>query len=86
MPRRARIDAPGALHHVMCRGIERRRIFLEDSDRDDFLKRPETVLSETQTPIEQILKPDKQPARVYARSLLFDWAIRSHTMDAGHNA
>ena len=39
MPRRARIDAPGALHHVICRGIERCRIFWEDSDRDDFLKR-----------------------------------------------
>ena len=24
MPRKARIDAPGALHHVICRGIERR--------------------------------------------------------------
>ena len=27
MPRRARIDAPGALHHVNCRGIERRENF-----------------------------------------------------------
>ena len=44
MPRRARIDAPGALHHVICRGIERRTIFREDSDRDDFLKRLETIL------------------------------------------
>jgi hypothetical protein len=30
IPRRARIDAPGALHHVICRGIERRKIFFED--------------------------------------------------------
>jgi hypothetical protein len=30
MPRRARINAPGALHHVICRGIERRKIFFED--------------------------------------------------------
>ena len=28
MPRRARIDAPGALHHIIVRGIERRKIFL----------------------------------------------------------
>jgi hypothetical protein len=27
MPRRTRIDAPGALHHIICRGIERRKIF-----------------------------------------------------------
>ncbi len=49
MPRRARIDAPGALHHVICRGIERRKIFWEDSDRDDFLKRLETIFDMTKT-------------------------------------
>ena len=27
MPRKSRIDAPGALHHIIARGIERRRIF-----------------------------------------------------------
>ncbi len=25
MPRQSRIDAPEALHHIICRGIERRR-------------------------------------------------------------
>ncbi len=39
MPRSARIDAPGTLHHVIGRGIERRRIFLDDDDRDDFVQR-----------------------------------------------
>jgi putative transposase len=37
MPRKARIDASGALHHVICRGIERRKIFWEDFDRKDFI-------------------------------------------------
>jgi putative transposase len=32
MPRRARIDAPGALHHIIVRGIERRKFFREDFD------------------------------------------------------
>nr|CBX29705.1 unknown protein [uncultured Desulfobacterium sp.] len=27
MPRKARIDAAGALHHIIVRGIERRKIF-----------------------------------------------------------
>ncbi len=49
MPRRARIDAPGALHHVICRGIERRKIFFGDSDREDFLERLGTITSETKT-------------------------------------
>ena len=39
MPRQARLDAPGALHHVMGRGIERTNIFRTDRDRDDFLNR-----------------------------------------------
>jgi hypothetical protein len=36
MPRRARLDAPGALHHVMVRGIERRRIVNDVADRKNF--------------------------------------------------
>ena len=39
MPRQPRLDAPGALHHVMGRGIERTNIFRIDRDREDFLKR-----------------------------------------------
>ncbi len=34
-----RLDAPGVLHHVMDRGIERRKIFLSDTDRNDFIDR-----------------------------------------------
>ena len=37
MPRQARLDAPGVLHHVMVRGIERRAIFRDDTDRADFV-------------------------------------------------
>lgn len=47
MPRQARIDTPGALHHVMIRGIERRKIFLNDSDREDLLTRLSKLFSET---------------------------------------
>ena len=39
MPRLARLDAPGVLHHVMGRGIERRKIFWNDKDRNDFIDR-----------------------------------------------
>ncbi len=50
MPRKARIDAPGALHHIICRGIERRKIFRTDFDRNDFLDRLEENLVESDTP------------------------------------
>ncbi len=39
MPRGPRLDAPGVLHHVMVRGLERRAIFREDQDRRDFVVR-----------------------------------------------
>ena len=39
MPRQARLDAPGLVHHVMARGIEDQKIFRDDKDRDGFLIR-----------------------------------------------
>ena len=39
MPRLARLDAPGILHHVMGRGIEGRKIFLTGRDRNDLIAR-----------------------------------------------
>ena len=50
MPRQSRIDAPGALHHVMIRGIERREIFQDDKDRESFLDRLGGILLESSTP------------------------------------
>ncbi|VAX36656.1 hypothetical protein MNBD_UNCLBAC01-1200 [hydrothermal vent metagenome] len=39
MPRQARLDYPGAYHHVMGRGIDGHHIFKEKSDKKDFLAR-----------------------------------------------
>lgn len=49
MPRKARIYAPGCLHHIICRGIERRKIFRDDTDRNRFLQRLGMVLPKTRT-------------------------------------
>ena len=49
MPRKARIDAPGALHHIIVRGIERRKIFWDDADRDSFTDRLGRILTQTHT-------------------------------------
>ena len=49
MPRQARIDAPGALHHIIIRGIERRNIFKDNTDRESFLDRLGAVLSDATT-------------------------------------
>ena len=49
MPRKSRIDAPGALHHIIFRGLERRKVFRDNTDRDNFLARLGRVLQETGT-------------------------------------
>ncbi len=49
MPRQSRLDAPGILQHVIVRGIEKRKIFLDDTDREIFLKRLSGLLASTGT-------------------------------------
>src|SRR3990172_9704455 len=39
MPRQARLDIPGALHHIMVRGINRSTIFDDNDDKAKFLER-----------------------------------------------
>jgi putative transposase len=50
MSRLARIDPAGVLHHVIIRGIERRKIFRDDKDRNEFIGGLSLLLPETQTP------------------------------------
>ncbi len=51
MPRGPRLDAPGTLHHVMLRGIEKRDIVADDKDRTDFVARMGKLAQETGTTI-----------------------------------
>src|SRR3989337_4127399 len=51
MPRQARLDSPGTLHHVMIRGIEGRRIVDDDQDRSDFVLRLGDLAAASGTPI-----------------------------------
>jgi len=48
-PIKTRIDAPGALHHIIAGGIERKKIFSDGADRDNFLNRLVNILTQTQT-------------------------------------
>jgi len=85
MPRKARIDAPGALHHIIVRGIERRKIFYDDSDRDNLLKRLGVVLVETKTPcfawalipnhLHLLLRTGVAPIATVMRRLLTGYAV-----------
>jgi len=61
VPRQARLDAPGTLHHVILRGTEKRRIVDDDKDRQNFVKRLGDLAEETET-------------RIYAWSLMTNHA------------
>ena len=85
MPRKARIDAPGALHHIIVRGIERKAIFKDDSDRENFLDRLSAIVSESETGcygwalmtnhVHMILKTGLSPVSTVMRRLLTGYAV-----------
>lgn len=51
MPRQARLDTPGTLHHVIIREMEKRRIVDDDQDRKNLIERLGLVALDTQTRI-----------------------------------
>jgi len=51
MPRRARLDTPGTLHHVMLRGIESGRIVKDVADHKNIVARLGEVSAATNTSI-----------------------------------
>ena len=85
MPRKSRIDAPGALHHIIARGIDRRDIFKDDKDRDSFLERLGDILAETQTlcfawalipnHFHLLIRTGTTPIAVVMRRLLTGYAV-----------
>jgi REP-associated tyrosine transposase len=85
MSRQARIDIPGLLQHVIVRGVDRTDIFLDDDDREDFVKRLSCLLAETKTyclawalldnHVHLLLQPTEQPLARLMRRLLTGYAV-----------
>ena len=85
MPRKARIDAPGALHHIILRGIERKAIFKDNSDRDNFVERLGQIILQTDTGcyawvlmtnhVHMVLKTGLAPIATVMRRLLTGYAV-----------
>ncbi len=86
MPRQSRIDAPLALHHIIIRGIERKAIFKDDTDREDFIERLSLLFEETLTPcyawalmpnhVHLLLRTGNVPIASIMRRLLTGHAVR----------
>ena len=86
MARRARLDAPGILHHVMVRGIEGCPIFRDEQDRDGFVSRIRQRVKKTGTKIlawvlmnnhiHLLMFSGPRGISEFMRSLLTGYAIR----------
>ena len=44
MHRQLRLQYPGAIYHLMSRGNRREKVFLDDVDRQDFIKTLDVAL------------------------------------------
>jgi len=85
MPRTARIDHPDLLQHVIVRGIEKKPIFLDDADRNAFLRRLSLLLVETGTEClawallrnhsHLLLRPRREKLSTFMRRLLTGYAV-----------
>jgi len=49
MPRKARVDAAGALDHIIIRGIERKAVFKDSADRQNFIERLGVIVRQSDT-------------------------------------
>ena len=94
MPRKARIDAAGALHHIIVRGIERRKIFWDDEDREAFVNRLGKVIIETHTDcfawalipnhVHLLLRTGLTPITTVMRRLLTGYAVQFNRRHRRH--
>jgi len=84
MPRQARIDASGALHHIIFRGIEKSVVFKDDQDYKIFIDRLGNILTETSTPcyawaqmtnhVHLLLRTGQTPLSIVMHRLLAGYA------------
>ncbi|RPI79662.1 MAG: hypothetical protein EHM45_02055 [Desulfobacteraceae bacterium] len=85
MPRQARLDAPGTLHHVILRGIEKKLIAENRKDRLEFVERMNQAAVKNDIKIfawalmpnhaHILLKSGKQGLSKYMRRFLTGYAI-----------
>ena len=101
MPRKARVDTPGALHHIIIREIERKPIFKDKIDYANFIDRLGKIIVATciacfawalitcSFPIQiggcGFIYPDEE-IRSEARSLFCYWSVRELGISGTHLA
>ena len=78
MARKSRIDASWALHHIIIRGIERRSIFVDAQDYQNFLQRLGNLLTDSSTSGYFEIKSDEIKSQSRRRAVARSRAVISH--------
>jgi REP element-mobilizing transposase RayT len=94
MPRSKRLDIPGAIHHVIVRGLERRRIFNDDNDYLNFISRIEKSIKRTNAfcyawvlmpnHLHLLIRTGKNPLSDIMRSVLTGYAVYYNKKNRRH--
>jgi REP element-mobilizing transposase RayT len=94
MPRQARLDAPGTLHHIIIRGIEKRKIVNDHGDRKDLVTRLGQLAIDTNTAIYAwallsnhahiLLRSSDAGLSYFMRRMLTGYAIRYNLRHKRH--
>jgi len=85
MPRGPRLDVPGLIYHVICRGIERKEIFKTSNDYRFLLRKLSELTSECgfrvyafslmPNHIHLLVKPERASLASFMRRLLTSYAV-----------
>ena len=94
MPRHARLDCPGTLHHVIVRGIEQKRIVQDNKDREAFVARMGELSCELKSPIYAwslltnhthiLIRSGPKGLPTFMRRLLTGYAVRYNLRHGRH--
>jgi len=94
MPRNKRIDIPGAVHHVIVRGLERRKLFNDDADYKEFISRFSRSLKTTKSfcyawalmsnHLHLLIRSGARPLSELMRSVLTGYAVYFNRKNKRH--
>jgi len=78
VPRQARLDAPGTLHHVIVRGIERRRIVDDELDRRKFVHRVGEMCQKHKVTLQELRLGSRRGRTAQARAEIIQRLVKRH--------
>lgn len=79
MPRKSRIYAPEACHHIIVRAIARQKIFFDDADRRNFVDRVDGIPTGTDTESDKEYSNCMRSALMVSIKVIFLFLVSQRT-------